>query len=141
MVGTILKEECSCNKCNNIENKRTVGNYNRGGQNPILRNEIHHDILQYLQNTICVPLSLVDRFSPRDALNIYTRYTDIIRHYPDNDTTIYDSIITDNFGLQRCNGRMMYYNTIIEGNDFMISLYCTRCSLQILIPLDDELTT
>ena len=130
MVGTILKEECSCNKCNNIENKRTVGNYNRGGQNPIVRN--------YLLNTICVPLSLVDRFSPRDALNIYayTRYTDIIRHYPDN-----DSIITDNFGLQRCNGRMMYYNTIIEGNDFMISLYCTRCSLQILIPLDDELTT
>ena len=132
MVGTILKEECSCNKCNNIENKRTVGNYNRGGQNPIVRNEIHHDILQYLQNTICVPLSLVDRFSPRDALNIYayTRYTDIIRHYPDNDSN-----------LQRCNGRMMYYNTIIEGNDFMISLYCTRCSLQILIPLDDELTT
>ena len=122
-MGTILKEECSCNKCNNIENKRTVGNYNRGGQNPTVRND--------LLNTICVPLSLVDRFSPRDALNIFARYTDIIRHYN----------LPDNFGLQRCNGRMMYYNTIIEGNDFMISLSCTRCSLQILIPLDDGLTT
>tara|TARA_Y100000310_G_scaffold298135_1_gene331779 strand:- start:460 stop:810 length:351 start_codon:yes stop_codon:yes gene_type:complete len=116
-VGTILKEECSCNKCNYIENKETVRNNS-------------NFVYNSLQNTICVPLSILNRLSPRDMLDIYLGYADSIRHYPDNDS-----------GLRQCDGHLMYNSTMIEGNDFVTCLSCTRCSLQALIPLEDGLRT